>query len=509
VANRYRPDLAQAGIGSGRHGFQFEFPKPLSIADPHTIRVCRETDGTDLDRSPVVLAPPASSTAAVRELLAAMLADGLSDDDLAAAVDFMIEHVDQAVQRLANRACRRAERAEYRLFLERWRRRLPAGGMHSTHPAASVYQRRALVIDDRLPNGRRDAGSVAILSHIRALQRLGFTITFVPALEFSAAGDPAGVAALELCGVSCCRAPFYGSVEEVLRRQAGEFDLVYLHRVANAAKYGELARYYCPKAMQVFSVADLHHLRLARQAVVEDRPEIAGIANRHRLLEFAAAALSDAVIVHSTVEAGILSEQVGRAKVHIVRWSIAADPVRTPLATRRGIAFIGGFGHPPNVDAARWLITEIMPLLQERDPTIECLLVGADFPTALRERCGEGITAIGAADELAAIFERVRVTVAPLRYGAGVKGKVIDSLAAGVPCVMTPIAAEGLDLPAELDGCIGRSAAEIAAAIHRLHSVKRANDECRKAGLAYVRSVLSEAQLDAALAGAVGRGISQ
>ena len=86
---------------------------------------------------------------------------------------------------------------------------------------------------------------------------------------------------------------------------------------------------------------------------------------------------------------------------------------------------------------------------------------------------------------------------------------MIDSLAAGVPCVMTPIAAEGLDLPAELDGCIGRSAAEIAAAIHRLHSVKRANDECRKAGLAYVRSVLSEAQLDAALAGAVGRGISQ
>lgn len=505
IANRYRPDLAEAGIGSGRHGFHFEFAKPLSITEPHIIRVCREADGTDLVRSPVLLEPPPPSGSAVRELLTAMLADGLSEAELVTAVDLMIEQVDRAVQRLADSASGRAARAEHRLFIERWRRRLADGAAPDISAPAAIAHPRALVIDDRLPRTGRDAGSVAILSHISSLQRLGFSVTFVSPREFQTADGAEDFAALAGLGVTCCRAPYYGSVEEVLRRQMGQFDLVYLHRVANAAKYAELARHYCPQARQVYSVADLHHLRLARQAAVEDRPEMAGLAERCRLMEVAAAALADAVITHSSAEARLLGERVGPAKVHMVRWSTAAHPVATPLAQRNGIAFIGGFSHPPNLDAARWLIAEIMPLLQQRDSPIECLLVGPDFPPELRERCGAGLSVLGAADDLAGIFRRVRVTVAPLRYGAGIKGKVIDSLAAGVPCVMTPIAAEGLDLPHELDICIGRSAAEIVAGLHRLHEDDRANEACRKAGLDYIRAAFSETQLDAALARAIDR----
>src|SRR3981189_2345278 len=77
--------------------------------------------------------------------------------------------------------------------------------------------------------------------------------------------------------------------------QAGEFDLVYLHRITNAAKYAELARHHFPKARQIHSVADLHPLRAARPPAAEDRPELSPIAHRLRLMEFAAAAFADAV----------------------------------------------------------------------------------------------------------------------------------------------------------------------------------------------------------------------
>ena len=120
------------------------------------------------------------------------------------------------------------------------------------------------MIDDRVPRSDRDAGSIAILSHMQSLRRLGYEVVLTPAIEFVAADHD--TTALDAIGVTCCRSPYYGSIEEVLRRQAGEFDLTYLHRISNAAKYGGLVRYHNPKALQIFSVADLHHLRYARQA---------------------------------------------------------------------------------------------------------------------------------------------------------------------------------------------------------------------------------------------------
>ena len=115
------------------------------------------------------------------------------------------------------------------------------------------------------------------------------------------------------------------------------------------------------------------------------------------------------------------------------------------------MAFIGSYGHAPNLDAAWWLIQEVMPLVRAQDDGIECLLVGSNMPDTLKSAVAPGIRPIGRIEDLSGLFDRVRLTVAPLAFGAGVKGKVLDSLAAGVPCACTPIAAEGLDLPAMFD----------------------------------------------------------
>jgi glycosyltransferase involved in cell wall biosynthesis len=502
LANRYRADLEQAGIGGGRHAFEFDIPGGLAPFEPHVIRVCRETDGADLAQSPVVIEPSQSFDHAAREALARLIARYGMDQDIVNKVDFLADQIDRLLQQLADRDSMRIERRRYRHLVQRWSRRLPHDADGAKPGAAPAPVLRALVIDDRAPKADRDAGSNAILSHMRSLQRLGYEVTFVPALELGTPG--LDIAALDGIGVRSCRAPYYGSVEEVLRRQAGEFDVIYLHRVSNAAKYGELARSYCPRARRVYSVADLHHVRLARQANVEDRPEVAALARRVRLAELTATAMSDAVITHSKEEAELLRKEVRGANIHVALWSAATRPTPVPFAGRRGLAFIGGFAHEPNRDAAQWLIGEIMPLLRRGDPGIECLLVGSDMPEHLLRACGNGVVPVGYVKDLAEIFDRVRLTVAPLDYGAGVKGKVIESLAAGVPCICTPIAAEGLDLPPALRACVVQGTEAIAGMALRLHSDEAANDECRCAGLEFVEATLSEAELDATMRRVLG-----
>ncbi len=361
-------------------------------------------------------------------------------------------------------------------------------------PETPQLAHRALVIDDRVPKPDRDAGSIAILGHIQSLQRFGYEVVFVSGDQFGL--DGVDLAALNAIGVVCCRPPVYTSVEDVLRRQARTFDLAYLHRISNASKYLALVRHYFPNARVVYSVADLHHVRFSRQAAAEDRPELIGWSKRLRLLECVAAATADAVITHSIFEAELLRKEVRGVNVHVVPWSVPVRPTPTPFPQRHGVAFIGGFGHEPNRDAARWLISEIMPLVRKRSPDIECLLVGSEMPESLLRLCGDGVVAIGHLDNLAEIFDRVRLTVAPLSYGAGIKGKVLESLAAGVPCVCSPIAAEGLELPELLCACVAADAKAIAAAILRVHDQKKINAACRQAGLDYVNAKWSSMLVD-------------
>jgi hypothetical protein len=145
-----------------------------------------------------------------------------------------------------------------------------------------------------------------------------------------------------------------------------------------------------------------------------------------------------------------------------------------------------------------------MPRVWQRDPKIECLLVGSEMPEAVRRLVRPGLVPVGHVDDLSKIFDRVRLTVAPLRYGAGVKGKVLASLAAGIPCIMSPIAAEGIDLSAPLATTLGTSAADIAARIIQLHAGRAVYRNAAMTGLSLIREGYQETHLIAALTAAIG-----
>lgn len=498
LANQYRADLKAAGLGDGHCAFEFLFPAELAAFETVDVGVVDEHDGSHLPTSPVSLPPLQDFDQTAREALTRFLSAESSDDVVVAKIDFLAEQLDALLQRHADFNARRLARERHRHLQRRWGtpRSEPRPGTEDPQAAPDAPKPRALIIDDHLPRLDRDAGSNAIVSHARSLQRLGFEVTFVAAHDFRSPYRTSGV--LTGLDVEMCLPPYYASVEEVLRRQEFQFDLIYLHRVTNAAKYSALAREYHPRARIIFSVADLHHLRIARQAQAEQRHELTPLARRLLLAEMNATATSDAVITHSMYEADLLRKAVPHAKVVIVPWMVTVRPVETPFEQRHGMAFVGGFGHDPNRDAARWLINEILPLIRKTAP-IECFLVGSDLPDDILQLCGEGVTALGQVPDLHEVFNRVRITIAPLSYGAGVKGKVLESLAAGVPCVCTPIAAEGIPLLPELRGCVADGTAGLAELAIRLHSDAALNGTMAKAGLQLVSALCSPDSVDASM----------
>ncbi len=463
VANLYRSDLAQAGLGSGRHGFEVAIPGGLSPLERHVVQVRRESDGSELPGSPAVIEAAGMFDSTLESIVSRAVA-AVAEGDQGRVMNFMLEQAARLAQQMAD--------------------------------VASASDRpRALFIDGHVPVATRDAGSRVLLSHMRAMQRLGYAVSLASP-EF--VQEPPMIAGVDWLG-----APLHDSVESILQRQAGRFDVVYLHRVDVASRYMALVRQHMPRARVLYNVADLHHVRVARQAGSEQRPELLPVSDRLRLAETVAAMSADAVLVHSLDELALLRRLAPQAKLHHVPIDVSVRPGARPFGARRGVAFVGGYRHAPNVDAAHVLVDEVMPLVWDQVPGLPCLLIGSDMPDRVRRLAGPHIELAGQVADLDLVLERVRLTTAPLRYGAGVKGKVLDSLAAAVPCVMSPIAAEGLALPTTLQALVGQDVQQVARLIVRLHEDEQAHRVAVKGGLMLIDSFHREAQVDVALEAAL------
>lgn len=373
-------------------------------------------------------------------------------------------------------------------FYQRWKDTLLTHRFNGQQPeleAERCVRKRAYFIDDTVPTPDQDAGSNAAIEHMRALMELGYKVTFLPA-DNMAPINPY-TANLQKLGIECLHYPWFWSVEEVFRKAANKPDLVYLHRHTNASKYATMVRRYFPDCRIVYSVADLHFLRMERQAEVE-----AGSVSPHeittqRRAEMTAMLSTDCVIVHSPVEARMLHEAEPSLSVQVVPWTVLPRPTKVPFAERAGMAFVGGFGHPPNVDAVRHYVADILPHVRSQLPEAPTYLIGSRMPDHLANMRVPGVVPVGYVSVLAEMLHKMRLTIVPLRYGAGIKGKVLESFAHGLPCVMTEVAAEGLELPKDLAWLVARSPIEFTEKIVKVYTDGTFNRELSDAGLAYIQ----------------------
>jgi GT2 family glycosyltransferase len=406
---------------------------------------------------------------------------------------------------VAGTGMKRFQAINHRKFVRRWAGVLSQHRLSGDQPereAERSVRQRALFVDDVTLTPDQDAGSNAALAHILSLQRQGYKVSFIPADNM--AYVPAYTAKLQAMGVECLYAPFVRGVEEYLRSLQVPLDVVYLHRHSNATRYTGLVRRFQPQARVVYNVADLHHLRMQREAELSGNAELAAAAQRMRQAELGAVQGADATIVHSQHEQRLLQQACPAAQVCVVPWSYALRPGPTAHAQRRGVMFVGGYRHRPNVDAAKWLVQEVMPLVWAELPGLPCTLAGSHMPADVQQLQGPDVQAVGQVADLSPLYHQHLLAVAPLRWGAGLKGKVLEAFAHGTPCVMTPTASEGVALSGYLhQTLVAEDAAGLAAVIVRLH--QHADDVAHLAhlGEAMINQHYSPSRLDTALAKAL------
>ncbi len=357
--------------------------------------------------------------------------------------------------------------------------------LHAGWPNPVRFAGHALVIDDALPRPEHDAGSIATFEQMLLLRRLGWHVTFAPL--HGVESDQAARDALARNGIAVAAPPQVASVTDHLREAGGQLDLVQIYRYANAALLQERVRALAPQAKLIFATADLHFLRERRRA------ELAGVApsTQERTAELRCMRAADATIVTSDYEHALLRGEVDDKRLVLLRWIARPVPPARGFAGRRDICFVGNFRHPPNLDGVRWFVAEVLPRLRERLPGVRLLLAGSGMPPEVAALASDAVEVLGWVPDLADLFGRVRVSVAPLRFGAGFKGKLATSLAHGLPVVGSAISLEGTGL-AHGDGvAVADDPDAFAREVARLHEDEQAWQEQSARALERVAALYS------------------
>jgi O-antigen biosynthesis protein len=312
------------------------------------------------------------------------------------------------------------------------------GPLAALDGAGSPHARGVLVIDARFPTPDRDSASMRITNIMALLREVAETVCFVPD---DATRHRSSAARLRDAGI---RVPDGGSPAEHLRRHGGDYRVVVLSRVDTAVKYLSLVREHAPAARVVFDTTDLASVRGLRGAKVTGNRGLLGQALAAKRNEQTVTTGADCTLVVSLEEKAALAAECPAARIHVLSEVHAMPEWPRPAAARRDLVFVGAFPHHPNADAMEYFLRDVHPRLSARLPGVRTLIVGTEPPDWLARRASADVVVAGHVPDLAALLDRCRVSIAPLRYGAGVKGKVVLSMSYGVPVVGSTVAAEGI-----------------------------------------------------------------
>jgi len=362
--------------------------------------------------------------------------------------------------------------------------RLPS----STLPAPATLhrgQRQILVLDALTPQPDHDSGSLRLVNLMRLLVEEGAHVVFMPANRAHAGRY---THALQQLGVETWYAPFARRAPAWLREHGPRFDAVLVSRHYVASEFLPLLRRHAPQARIVFDSVDLHYLRERRAAELAGDARLRQLAEQTRRAELSVIARADTTLVVSEAERSLLATDAPDARVELLsNLHRVAGPGR-PFAQREDIVFVGGFRHPPNVDAVRWFVESVFPRVREHLPRLRFHCIGSDVPDEIRAYSARGgVVVHGHVPDIDPYMDGCRVAIAPLRYGAGVKGKVNLSMAHGQPVVATSCAVEGMHLVDGRDVLVGDDADAFATQVVRLYSDAALWQRLSDAGLENVR----------------------
>jgi glycosyltransferase involved in cell wall biosynthesis len=302
--------------------------------------------------------------------------------------------------------------------------------------------RRILVIEACPLTPEQDSGSLRMFHLLQLLGRMGMQTTFVADnLKKNRCTE-----ILESLGTKAVYHPQISNLARFLRQNAAIYDYAILSRLAVAEKYVDLFRKHAPGTKVIFDTVDLHHLRAEREALTKADHRLKRLAAACKKRELAVAWKAHATLVVSPVEKQILAKECPRIRVEVVSNIHEVHARSEGFSKRRGLLFIGDFFHAPNVDAVLFFARNIFPLVEKALPDARFHIVGSNIPDGIFRLANLKILVHGFVPDVGPLFNTCKVSVAPLRFGAGVKGKINQSQSYGVPVVATSMAVEGMQL---------------------------------------------------------------
>jgi glycosyltransferase involved in cell wall biosynthesis len=298
----------------------------------------------------------------------------------------------------------------------------------------SQRKKKILVVDHYTPEFDMDAGSLRMFNLLKIMSELDYKVIFWPE---NRAYKERYTCALQRIGVEV----IYGAIdfEKYLKMNGEHIEVILLSRPHIAINFIDAAK-TLTNAKIIYDTVDLVFLREERKAKLEGKK----LGNKIKTAELLLANKADKVLVVSPVEKEILEKQGLKGKVSVISTVHSLELSNNSFENRAGLMFIGGFRHLPNEDGIVWFIQSIFPLINKSLPGIHLYIVGSHPTDKVKSLASPNVTVTGYVEDVSFYFEKSRVFVSPLRYGAGVKGKIGQSMAYGLPVVTTSIGAEGI-----------------------------------------------------------------
>jgi glycosyltransferase involved in cell wall biosynthesis len=354
-----------------------------------------------------------------------------------------------------------------KLALKRQRARLKAIGKPSQE-TFSDYQKRTkkffdrsfassvVVFDDLIPTPDLDAGSKRMLLVLHILARHFHTV-FVYQRQNA---NPRYEQALWDEGVETVDLIYY---KQLLRQH--NFKVAIVSRPEMAQVLFRPLRRIAPKLKIVFDTVDAHYRRLELEYQVTGDPDVLDRAKLYRKIELDLVRESDILWCTSPADEASMIEEMPDKPVAIIPTIHPLHDRGLKFDERSGLLFVGSFNHRPNSDGVEFFVEQVLPLIRRELPEVSFDVVGNNAPNKIQEYASEVVRIHGYVPDLEPLLYSRRVFVAPLRFGAGVKGKIGDALSYGLPVVTTDVGAEGMGFESGKQILIGNTPEEFAKAV--------------------------------------------
>ncbi|MFA6160261.1 MAG: class I SAM-dependent methyltransferase [Parcubacteria group bacterium] len=297
-----------------------------------------------------------------------------------------------------------------------------------------------LYVDRGIPEYDKDAGSFITFQYLKIFKNLGYDVIFWPQDKIK---NESYANQIKNLGIELMFDEI--SPQCFLENFGKNLDIAMLSRpMAGVAFIYDLRKY--SKAKIIYVGHDLHYLREKRGSGLGNKCDY----KKTKLTEFSIMKKADSSLFFSDKEIEIIKKEDPTIKAITIPWieNISNKKTVIDLNKKNKIVFLGGFSHAPNADAVRWFHDEIYPILKRKISSFEVLIIGSNVPVEITEMQKDDFQIKGYIKEqdLEKIFSEARVFIAPLRFGAGFKGKIAKAMSFGIPVVTTEIGAEGVGL---------------------------------------------------------------